>query len=555
MMEKLGVNLEDLYDVIIVGGGPAGLSAGIYMARAKYKVLVLEKEKFGGQITITSEVVNYPGVFKTSGEALTKNMKEQAESFGCEFKIAQVLDIEVEDNVKTIKTNNGEFKTLGVILALGANPRKLGFEGEAKYQGRGVAYCATCDGEFFKDMTVYVVGGGFAAVEEGIFLTKYASEVKMIVREEDFTCAKTVSDHVYHNDKISVVFNTEVKSVVGDDFLREITLVNNITKEEVTHKYEDSFGVFVFAGYEPNTKWLPECIEKQNGYIVTDMNAKTNIDGVYAGGDVCIKNLRQVVTAVSDGATAATSLEKHVEALHQQLDIPELERNVKPKEIKSEESSVNNSSSEESSQEDGEFISADIRNQLQPLFGKFESKVIVKAFINKDKLGEELSGFIDECKTLNSKIVCEKISSNLEDEASYIELFYENEKSSGIKFQAIPGGHEFNSFIIALYNVAGAGKELPVETLEKIESLNSSNKEVDFKVVISLSCTMCPEVVTATQQLASKCENISATMIDLNYSPDLKEKHKIMSVPCMIVNDQDVYFGKKNIDDILELIK
>ena len=167
--------MENLYDAIIVGGGPAGLSAAIYMARARFHVLVIEKEKFGGQITITTEVVNYPGIPKTTGSDLTANMERQAKFFGAEFLNAEVTDLELDGDYKIVKTDHGEFKTLGVIYAGGAHPRLAGFAGEQEFRGHGVAYCATCDGEFFTDRTIFVVGGGFAAVEEGLFLTKYAS--------------------------------------------------------------------------------------------------------------------------------------------------------------------------------------------------------------------------------------------------------------------------------------------------------------------------------------------------------------------------------------------
>lgn len=400
--------MENLYDLIVVGGGPAGLSAAIYMARAKYKVLVLEKEKFGGQITITSEVVNYPGVFKTSGTELTGSMQKQAESFGAEFKMGEVLDINTTDKIKSVKTNNGEFKALGIILAVGANPRKLGFDGEKEFQGRGVAYCATCDGEFFKGMEVYVVGGGFAAVEEGIFLTKYASKVHMLVRGDDFTCAKTVSDHVYEQKQIDVRFHTEVVKVSGDGILNSITLRDNETNEEWVETIEDGFGVFVFAGYVPNTGWLPESIEKDRGYIVTDINQKTNIDGIYAAGDVCIKNLRQVVTAVSDGAVAATSSEKYVEELHKKLEIPELPRN---KTVSSSAISQQVDGHSEVEEDSSQFISEGIKQQLQPIFERFESKVIVRACVGKGTLADEINGFVEECRGLSNQIICDKVES------------------------------------------------------------------------------------------------------------------------------------------------
>lgn len=537
--------MENLYDVIVVGGGPAGLSAALYMARAKYKVLVLEKEKFGGQITITSEVVNYPGILKTSGKELTAGMQKQAEAFGAEFKMDNVLDIDTQSEIKTITTSGGTYKTLGIILALGANPRKLGFEGETEYQGRGVAYCATCDGEFFTGMKVYVVGGGFAAVEEGIFLTKYASSVQMIVRGDDFSCAKTVSDHIYENEKISVAFQTEVVRVEGDGILTSITLRDKKTGEEWTETNEDSFGVFVFAGYVPNTGWLPTEIALDRGYIVTDVNQKTNIEGIYAAGDVCIKNLRQVVTAVSDGAIAATSLEKYVEELHKKLNIPALTQH---KTAPAPETAAATTHSE--SADDGQFIGGDVREQLQPIFERFQSTITLRAYLGSGQLAQEMDGFMRECATLSEHILCETEKST--DESSYMELFYSDGSSSGVKFRAIPGGHEFNSFIIALYNVAGPGKDIAEDVAVRIEALK---KPVDIKVLISLSCTMCPEVVVGSQQIAVRNTNVSATMIDLQHAPELKEKYRVMSVPCMIINDKTVSFGKKNIEDILSLLE
>ena len=196
--------MKQIYDVIIVGGGPTGLSAAIYLARAKFSVLVIEKEKFGGQITITDEVVNYPGVLKTSGKELTENMRKQAENFGAKFLLTMVKEMQLKDDIKRIVTDKGTFESIGVILATGSSPRKLGFKGEKEFQGHGVAYCATCDGEFFSGLDVFVIGGGFAAAEEAVFLTKYARNVHIIVREPDFTCAATVADKAKNHPKIKI---------------------------------------------------------------------------------------------------------------------------------------------------------------------------------------------------------------------------------------------------------------------------------------------------------------------------------------------------------------
>lgn len=543
-------NQENFYDVVIVGAGPAGLSAAIYMARARYKVLVLEKEAIGGQITITTEVVNYPGVERTSGKNLTDTMRVQAEAFGAEFAIAEVLNLELADEIKKIYTTAGIYRALGVILAVGANPRKLGFKGEKEYQGRGVAYCATCDGEFFTGKDVFVIGGGFAAVEEGIFLTKYADKVTIVVRRDDFTCARSVADEIEKYDNIQVRFQTEIKEVKGGPMVTGARFVYNRTGEEWIHEDDRGFGVFVFAGYVPNTSWLPEIIEKDDrGYLITDINQKTNLNGVYGAGDVCVKNLRQVVTAVSDGATAATALEKYVSELHKSLNLPEFEVKKKEPVLKAQhtESPAAGSGSG--------FLTEEIRQQLNGVFSKFMNPVLIRAWLDDSPLSGELSGFLGELEQLTDKVIWRRGDRETEDVPEYLpslELCRADGSSSGIQFHGVPGGHEFNSFIIALYNVAGPGQAVSPEISEVLAAVG---EDVNVKILVSLSCTMCPEVVMAAQRAAALSGRIRAEMFDLMHFPRLKEKYQVMSVPCMVVNDRDIYFGKKNLQEVTDIIR
>ena len=541
---------KNFYDLVIVGGGPAGLSAAIYMARAKYRVLLLEKAGIGGQITITSEIVNYPGVERTSGKELTEQMRYQAEAFGAEFAIAEVLDMELTSEVKVIHTTKGIYRSLGVILATGANPRKLGFKGEREFQGRGVAYCATCDGEFFTGMDVFVIGGGFAAVEEGLFLTKYARKVTIVVRGGSFSCARTVSDKLKGQEKIEVIFETELVEVRGEQMVSYARFRNNRTKEEWVHEAgkDGGFGIFVFAGYVPNTEWIGSEVEKnEQGYLITDSNQKTNLDGVYAAGDVCVKNLRQVVTAVSDGAVAATSLEKVVSELHSKLDIPDLVKE-KPKQISPKQQKEEKPQSEEEG-----FLTSAIKQQLEGVFAKFEHPVLLRAWLDERPLSGEIVGFLRELEGITDKIRWEEEnSSNREDRIlPSIELCYEDGRSSGIQFHGVPGGHEFNSFIIALYNVAGPGQAIEQEAETKLKEIT---QKINIKILVSLSCAMCPETVMSAQKAAAVSEKIEAEMFDLAHFPQLKEQYNVMSVPCMILNDSKVLFGKKGLSEVVNVL-
>lgn len=537
---------KNFYDVIVIGGGPAGLTAALYLARARFRVVVLEKEKFGGQITITSEVVNYPGVEKGSGDKIASAMRRQAENFGAEFMLAEATAVDFSGAEKIVSTSRGELHSHGIIIATGSHPRSIGFEGEDTFKGRGVAYCATCDGEFFSGMDVFVVGGGFAAAEESIFLTKYAKHVTVLVREDDFTCAKATADPVKNHEKISIHYNTVVLAAKGEEQLNRLECENIATGEKWAYDSPDgeSFGLFVFAGYQPESGLFKSqiALDKQ-GYITTDNNRKTSCDGVYAAGDICQKNLRQLVTATADGATAATELERYV--TEQQVATGKVPQVEQPITTQKEPEHIGTTDT------DG-FFTADVRAQLAGVFAKMEQPVILQATLDNRPVSNELEEFLKELVSIGDKVsLVTKISENKNDMAPMVQILRQTGGDTGIAFHGVPGGHEFNAFVLALYNAAGPGQALD-PTLEK--RIQAIQQPVDIKIFVSLSCTLCPDTVMAAQRIAAATPFVTAHAYDLNHFPALREQHNIMSVPCVVVNNNTLSFGKKSVEQILDLL-
>ena len=539
--------MENLYDVIVVGGGPAGLTAALYLARAKYRVLVLEKEQFGGQISITHEVVNYPGIAKTSGKALTDTIQQQAESFGAEFMLAEAIGFDLSGDIKTVRTNQGEHRCFGILLATGAHPRTVGFKGEEEHKGRGVAYCATCDGEFFTGKEIFVVGGGYAAAEESVFLTKFARHVTILVRKDDFSCAASVADQAKNHEKITVLTNTVMEEVSGENGLTYARYKNTATGEVAEYKSKETFGVFVFAGYEPATEMLKGIVDlNEQGYIVTDESQKTSADGVYAAGDVCIKPLRQVVTATSDGALAATELEKYVAAMQRKTGL----RADAPS-VKQSETTVTVDTHE--SEGSDELFTKEMRQQLDTVFTRMKQPLLLKLYLDKRPISAELESFISALVAISDKLeleVCDRQAQ--ETFAPCVEVCLADGTPTGLAFHGVPSGHEFTSFVLGLYNAAGPGQAIDEDTKRQIEAITEA---VDIKILVTLSCTMCPDLVVATQRIAAENPNVTAHVYDIRHLEDLKNQYNIMSVPCMVVNDQDVVFGKKTMQQVLELIK
>lgn len=583
---------NDLYDVIVIGGGPAGLTAGLYLARARYRVLILEKDDFGGQITITNEVVNYPGVGRTTGRALTQTMRQQAQDFGAEFLSAEAIGLDVHGDVKTVHTSRGDLKAFGILIATGASPRKLGFEGESEYAGRGVAYCATCDGEFFAGKEVLVVGGGFAAAEESVFLTTYASKVTVLVREQDFTCDAVVAAAAKNNPKIDVRYQVELQGVTaGQGGLREASILNRATGQTETWKPVDggTFGVFVFAGYVPATDLVRGVVELDDyGYVVTHGYLETSVPGVYAAGDLRAKNLRQVVTATADGAIAAVELERYAKRMSEKTgltpqrpvscvyeqsttktDAASLDATA-PTPTPAPATKRNADAAANAVRKPGELFSDATRQQLNVVFGRMSRPVTLALELDDTPLSTELRGFIDALVALSGG----KLKSTVDD-GEYekddtgravfdvdsvlpaarpcVRMVVDGEPT-GLAFHGVPSGHEFNSFVLGLYNVAGPGQPLGDDLIERAKSIASP---LNIMILVSLTCTMCPETVLASQRLASLNPAVRAEAYDVSHFPELKDQYGAMSVPCIVINrggEQTVEFGKKSIPQMLDLI-
>ena len=583
---------DDLYDVIVVGGGPAGLTAGLYLARARYRVLILEKDDFGGQITITNEVVNYPGVGRTTGRALTQTMRRQAQDFGAEFLSAEAIGLDVHGDVKTVHTSRGDLKAFGILLATGASPRKLGFEGESEYAGRGVAYCATCDGEFFTGKEVLVVGGGFAAAEESVFLTTYASKVTVLVREQDFTCDATVAAAAKNNPKIDVRYQVELQGVTaGQGGLREAAILNRATGQTETWRPADggTFGVFVFAGYVPATDLVRGVVELDDyGYVVTHGYLETSVPGVYAAGDLRAKNLRQVVTATADGAIAAVELERYAKRMSEKTGLmPQ-----RPASYVYEQSTAkaNAASLDDTApapapakrsadaaavanavRKSSELFSDATRQQLNVVFGRMSRPVTLALELDDTPLSTELRGFIDALVALSggklkSTVVDGEYKRDDTGRAVFdvdnvlpaarpcVRMVVDGEPT-GLAFHGVPSGHEFNSFVLGLYNVAGPGQPLGDDLIDRSRSITDP---LDIVVLVSLTCTMCPETVLASQRIASLNPAVRAEAYDVAHFPELRDHYGAMSVPCIVITradgTQQVEFGKKSIPQMLELV-
>lgn len=524
--------MEKIYDVIVVGGGPAGLTAALYLARAKCSVLVLEPGVYGGQIAITEEVVNYPGLESVPGQTLGQTIQRQAESFGAEFLAARAEGYQLEGKVKTVRTSRGDYHCLGLLLATGAHPRTVGFQGEETFRGRGVSYCATCDGAFFTGKEVFVIGGGYAAAEEGVFLTKFAKHVTILLRKPDFSCPKSLADKAKTHEKITVLPNTVVESVTGQRGITAIRYKNTATGEVTEYPAEagETLGIFVFAGYAPSTEGLEGLIKRDaQGYLETDEILQTSVPGVYAAGDVRVKSLRQVVTATADGALAAAALEKYV-----------VNRR-----------GVSNSPGKAAAapQEKQPVLTGTMRTQLKELLSGLESPLLLRLTLDDTHLSRELEGLCRELTQLSDKLT---VASSPGEDGPCVSLCREDGTETGLAFHGCPVGQEFTPFVLGIYNAAGPGQPLEEGIRLRIRNIQ---EQMELEILVTPSCTLCPDTVIAAQRIAAQSEMVTCHVYDVTHFPALREQYQIMSVPCIVKDHQVLSFGRKTMEQLLDLLE
>lgn len=302
--------MSEVLDLVIVGAGPAGMTAAIYASRAQLKFVFLEKAFAGGQITNTYEIENYPGIITASGFELTTMFREHVEHFGVEIKAEDVVDVELNDTIKKVVTTEATYETKTIIFAMGATWKKIGVLGEEEFSGRGVSYCATCDGAFYRNKTTLVVGGGDVAVEDAIYLARMCEKVYLVHRRDELRAVKVLQEKLFETPNIEVIWDSGLVEIQGDQFVNKAIIKNLKTNEQ---REIDTDGVFIAIGSDPNTKFLEGKVEMdRGGYIATGENCMTNIEAVFAAGDLRQKSLRQVITACGDGATAVFGAERYV---------------------------------------------------------------------------------------------------------------------------------------------------------------------------------------------------------------------------------------------------
>lgn len=550
--DQNNVDLTHFYDVVIIGAGPAGLTAALNLARACYRVAVIEKNKPGGLISLVSEIVNFPGLPSISGAALLKQMREHAAHFGAEFLDAEVTAIkDAAANIKTLETTRGTLHTYGILLATGARPKKLGFKGEDLYRGRGIAFNAAVDGEFFTGKEIIVVGTGITAAEESVFLTKYASHVTVLVSGPEYTCDAVFWERAEAHPSVTIHKNSKILQVDGDSLLRSITwqTLNNGETHTFSPDTGDTFGIFMCTGYEPATALVRDFIELDElYYVLVDRKQRTSLAGIYAAGDVCSFALRQSLTAAASGAVAASDLAHFVFRMQTKVGIvPEyaahrasLHKTVdaKPGDMDTEKKSL---------------FSPDMLGQLNTVFMMMERPLVLHLYPDSSKVSDELTSYMHSLAGLapQLRVQSEEPSDKEPDVRPCVRVTYEDGTETGICFHGMPGGNEFNSFVLGLYNASCDGQKVDDAAREKITSIT---KDLHIEIFVTLTCAMCPELVTSAQRIATLSEHITTDVYDLNHYPALRESLNIMSVPCFRINGGRLLFGHKTVNQLLEYL-
>lgn len=540
-----------IYDTVIIGAGPAGLTAAIYAGRATLDTLVIEADQIGGQVTTTSVVWNYPGVEKVDGTALMNKMQQQAAHFGVQLTKDRIAGYDLKDDLKVLHGSKQNYYARSVILAGGAKPRELDFPGEKQFRGHGIAFCSTCDGELFSGLEVFVIGGGYAAAEEADYLTRYAKHVTVIAREDHFTCAPLTAARALNNPKVTVKFNTEIVRVTGQDYLQTAVFKNNQTGEEFTYQADQqaqTFGIFIYIGTQPATTGLTEILEHdQHGYLKVDQQLQTNLPGVFAAGDIVAKPLRQIVTAAGDGALAATSAEHYVTALKERLHIPIKRQEKQPAKTVGQTSQLADDSAA-SVVHQGTWFPVKMKEQLQQILARLTKKVILQVWDDGSQKSQELQSFATEFCQLDQHLQFQVAPApSQETYLPVLRLLNDQQKDTGIRFGGIPTGHELNSLVLAVYNLAGPGQELSPQLIARIKALPPTR----IKIGVALTCHFCPDVVAACQHMAALNPNVSAEMLDLQLFPELRKQKHIMSVPATMINDGEVIFGSQTPEQLV----
>ena len=542
---------KKIYDTVIVGAGPAGLTAAIYAGRATLDTLVIEANQIGGQVTTTSVVWNYPGVEKVDGTALMNQMQQQAVHFGVQLTKDQIDSYDLPGDVKVLHGKRKDYYARSVIIAGGAKPRELNFPGEKEFKGHGIAFCSTCDGELFSGLDVFVIGGGYAAAEEADYLTRYAKQVTVLVRESHFTCAPLTAAKALNNPKVTVKYNTEIVKVTGNAYLKTAVIKNNQTGKVETYRpdlQDQTFGIFIYIGTQPATQQLTALLDHdEHGYLKVKQNLQTNLPGVFAAGDIVAKPLRQIVTAAGDGALAATSAEHYVTALKQRLHIPVKRQEKQPTKPVGQTTQLN-AEPVKPTVHQGKWFNSKLQAGLKPILARLTKKAVLEVWDDDSQKSQELQSFIQEFCALDVHLVYQvKPAPQAETYLPAVRLLDEQQNDTGIRFGGIPTGHELNSLVLAVYNTAGPGQELSPKLVAQIKALPPTK----IQIGVALTCHFCPDVVATCQHMAALNPNISAEMIDLQLFPELRKQKHIMSVPATMINDGDVIFGSQTPEQLV----